>query len=47
MYGDDMHGMRKNNLYDEIRDFLETHKISELLEIVTDCIEYEKGEYYV
>ena len=44
MYGDSEYGMRKNSLYEEIRDFLETHKISELLEIVKDCIQYEKGE---
>ena len=32
----------KDNLYNEIRDFLEEHRISELMEIVTDVIEYEK-----
>lgn len=40
MYGDS----EKNSLYEDIRDFLETHKISELLEIVRYCIKYEKGE---
>ena len=43
MYGDDMRGMRKNNLYEEIRDFLETHSISELLEIVKDAVEYKEN----
>lgn len=38
MYGDDEHGSQMNNLYDEIRDFLEDNPISELLKIVTDVI---------
>ena len=44
MYGDDMHSMRKNELYNIVRDFLKTYDISTLLEVVTDCIRYEKGE---
>lgn len=38
MYGDDDRGREMNNLYDEIRDFLEDNPISELLKIVTDVI---------
>ena len=42
MYGDGYNGNTKNNLYDEIKWFLEEHTISELLEIVSDVIRYEK-----
>ena len=42
MYGSDANGNNKNNLYNEIRDFLEEHPISELMEIVADVIAYEK-----
>ena len=38
MYGDGEHGNQMNNLYEEIRDFLEDNPISELLKIVTDVI---------
>lgn len=38
MYGDSE--WDKNNLYDELRNFLKEHKVSELLEIVKDAIEY-------
>ena len=37
----------KNDLYDEIKSFLEAHPISELLEVVTDAVEsyeYLKSE---
>ena len=34
----------KNNLYDELRNFLKEHKVSELLEIVKDAIEYMEDE---
>lgn len=44
MYGDSPKGCAKNEIYDVIRDFLEKYSISELLEVVTDCIRYEKGE---
>ena len=44
MYGDDQNGQEKNNLYDEIRDFLETHPVSELMHIISNVLEYEKGE---
>lgn len=32
----------KNNLYDELRNFLKEHKVSELLEIVKDAVEYNE-----
>jgi len=44
MFDGDENGMSKESLYEYIREFLETHKISELLEIVKLCIKYEKGE---
>ena len=37
MYGDDK--WDKNNLYGEIKSFLEAHPISELLEVVMDAVE--------
>ena len=40
MYGDGANGNQKNNLYDEIREFLENHSVDELLRIVADAIEY-------
>lgn len=46
MYGDDDNGYRKENLYSEMKDFLEEHSISELLQIVTDCIRREKENNY-
>lgn len=45
MYGDT--NWVKNNLYGDIKSFIETHSISELLEVVTDVIEdyeYLKSE---
>ena len=42
MYGDDTYNNQKNYLYDEIKDFLEEHPISELLQIISDVISYEK-----
>ena len=42
MYGESDYCSEKNNLYDEIKYFLENHPISELLEIVADVIEREK-----
>ncbi len=41
MYGYSLKNMEKNDLYNAVRDFLKTHKISELLEIITDVL-YEK-----
>lgn len=42
MYGDSEYNTSKNNLYDEIKEFLEEHPVSELMEIVSDVIKYEK-----
>ena len=42
MYGDSHYEM--NNLYDELKNFLEEHPISELLQIVTDVVRYEKED---
>ena len=42
MYGESDYSCEKNNLYDEIKYFLENHPISELLKIVADVIEWEK-----
>ena len=42
MYGDDEHGRQMNNLYDEIKYFLENNPISELLKIVTDVVEEQE-----
>jgi len=44
MYGDGDYAREKNNIYEEMRDFLENHSISELIRIVSDVIENEKGE---
>ena len=44
MYGESEYNNQKNNLYDEIKWFLEDHKISELLSIVADVIEWEKED---
>ena len=41
MYGDDRYGSQKNDIYDEIKQFLEDHPVSELLRIVADIVEYE------
>ena len=40
MYGDDSYGNEKNNLFDEMREFLLTHPIEELIHIVADSVEY-------
>ena len=34
----------KNNIYDEIRSFLEDHPMSELLQIVADVVEEVESE---
>lgn len=40
MYGDTNYDM--NDLYDQMREFLKDHKVSELLEIVKDAVEYNE-----
>ncbi len=44
MYGESDYNSQKNNIYDEIKMFLEEHPISELLQIVADVIEREVEE---
>lgn len=44
MYGESDYNRNKNDLYDEIKWFLEEHPISELLQIVADVVKYEVGE---
>lgn len=41
MYGDSSYNNEKNNLYDELKYFLEEHPISEMLQIVADVVERE------
>ena len=41
MYGDSSYNNEKNNLYDELKYFLEDHPVSEMLQIVTDVVRYE------
>ena len=41
MYGESEYNSQKNNIYDEIKWFLEEHPISELLQIVADVVERE------
>lgn len=42
MYGESDYNREKNNLYDDLKYFLEDHPVSELLRIVADVI--EEGE---
>ena len=44
MYGDSPYNQDKNNIYDEIEDFIETHPISELIQIVADVIRRHEEE---
>ena len=44
MYGDSNYNNEKNNIYDEIKWFLENHPVSELLQIVADVVEREKED---
>ena len=41
MYGDGEYYHEKNNLYDELKYFLEGHPVSEMLQIVADVVERE------
>ena len=41
MYGDDRYHSQMNDIYDEIKRFLEDHSVSELLTIVADAVERE------
>lgn len=44
MYGDDKHGICKNELYNIIKKFLEVYDISALLEVVIDVNRYDNDE---
>lgn len=39
MYGDNEYNQEKNDIFDEMEHFLETHPVSELLHIVSDVVE--------
>ena len=43
MYGDSEHGRQMNNLFDDMKVFLEDNPISELLKIVTDVVEEQES----
>lgn len=45
MYGESPANEEKNYLLDEIRDFLKSHSVSELLEVVTDAVKLHNGEW--
>ena len=42
MYGEGEYNSQMNNIYDEIKWFLEDHPVSELLKIVADVVEREE-----
>ena len=41
MYGDGRYNDDRNELYDEIKDFLKTHPIYELMEIISNVFQYD------
>ena len=41
MYGESEYNSQMNNIYDEIKCFLEEHPVSELLHIIADVVERE------
>ena len=41
MYGESEYNLQKNNMYNEIKWFLEEHPVSELLQIIADVVERE------
>ena len=41
MYGESEYNSQKNDIYDEIKWFLEEHPVSELLQIIAHVVEYE------
>ena len=41
MYGDSSYNSQKNDLYDELKWFLEDHPVSELIQIVADVVRDE------
>lgn len=44
MYGESEYNSQKNNIYDEIKWFLEEHPVSELLRIIADVVEQESED---
>jgi len=44
MYGESDYNREKNNLYDDLKYFLEDHPVSELLRIVADVIEESENK---
>ena len=44
MYGESEYNRDKNDIYDEIRSFLEDHPMFELLQIVADVVEEAESE---
>ena len=44
MYGDSPYMYEKNDIYDEILRFLETHPASELMQIIGDVLERKEYE---
>lgn len=43
MYGDGNYA--KNDLFDEIKAFLQEYSVGDLLEVVTDAVKVNNGEY--
>ena len=41
MYGESEYNSQRNDIYDEIKCFLEEHPVSELLQIIADVVERE------
>lgn len=41
MYGDGHYNDDRNYLYDEIKNFLKTHPIYELMDIISNVFEYD------
>lgn len=42
MYGESPYSEEKNDMYSDIKRFLETHPISELIHIIADAVESEE-----
>ena len=40
MYGDSEYNMDKEDIYDRMKDFLESHPLHELLEVLADVVEF-------
>ena len=44
VYGEGEYNSQKNDIYDEIKFFLEDHPVFELLQIIADVVEMEVGK---